>query len=183
MKTSRILILGIVLVAISGCASWYDSNVETPASYNAPRSIDKDYSISGRFNIKTPEKNYYGNFNWVRESDNDSLNFVSPLGNTVAEIITVNGLATLNTDNESYSGDNLDIIMQKNLGFILPLSYLHYWIQGVPLPQFPVEKKLDSGFNQLKWQVEYLSWQDKNHPHIIQISKDTLTIKLLVDWP
>lgn len=168
---------------LSGCASWYDTQVEKPAEYHQPLKIDQDYDISGRFSIVTSQKDYYGNFNWQRESGDDSLSFMSPLGNTVAQIVVESGIATLTTSGESYSGHNLDQMMQEQLGFSLPINYLHYWLQGIPLPQYPVQNRLNSGFSQLNWKIEYLSWQDTNHPQIVQVSKDGLRIKLIIIWP
>ena len=108
---------------------------------------------------------------------------MSPIGNTVARISVESGIATLATGGNSYTGRNLDAMMQQQLGFILPLSYLHYWIQGVPLPQYKVQNQLKSGFSQLNWQVEYLKWQDINHPEVLVIHKDNLRIKMLINWP
>lgn len=184
MKSANLLLTLVgSLLLLSGCASWYDVNVAQPASYHQPLNLDESYNISGRFSIVTPQKDYYGNFNWQHESQNDVLDFMSPLGNTVAQIRVESNIASLNNGNQEYSGQNLDSMMQEQLGFTLPIAYLHYWIQGVPLPQYPVQDKLASGFSQLAWQVEYLQWQDQNHPQIVQVSKPDLRIKLVINWP
>lgn len=183
LNHSLILLLGFVL-SLGGCASWYDTQVTTPANYHQPLQLDESYNISGRFLISTPEsKDYYGNFNWQHESGNDNLAFMSPLGNTVAQIVVESGLATLTTGGESYSGRNLDAMMMQQLGFSLPLNYLHYWIQGVPLPQYKVQDHLVSGFDQLGWKIEYLSWQDSNHPQVLLVQKNALRIKMVMNWP
>lgn len=176
------LLLGLLS---SGCASWYDAQVAAPSTYHAPQQLDADYNISGRFLIVTAEsKNYYGNYSWQRESGNDTLAFVSPLGNTVAQISIESGVTTLvNSDGKRYSGSDLNAMMQQQLGFTLPLNYLHYWIQGVPLPQYQVQNQLASGFSQLDWQIEYLSWQDSNHPHILALHNHQMRIKMVIDWP
>lgn len=173
----------LMSLALSGCASWYDTQVAQPAEYHQPLQVDENYNISGRFSIVTPQKDYYGNFNWQRESGDDHLAFMSPLGNTVAQIVVESGIATLNNGSQVYSGHNLDQMMQEQLGFSLPVNYLHYWLQGVPLPQYQVQNRLNSGFGQLNWKIEYLSWQDRNHPKIVQVSNDNLRIKLIIEWP
>lgn len=176
-------IILVAIIGLSSCASWYDVKVDQPAAYHAPTQIDNNYNIDGRFTIRTASKDYYGNFNWQHESANDVLAFMSPLGSTVAKIVVESDVATLTTeDNESYSGSDLDQMMNKQLGFSLPLQYLHYWIQGIPLPNYPVNDRLSSGFEQLGWKIEYLRWQDNNHPQIVQVSKADLRIKLLINW-
>jgi len=180
MKKSLLFFLVLFL---NGCASFYDANVDKPANYHKPLQIDQSYNISGRFSIKTAEKNYYGNFNWLKESSNEELDFMSPIGSTVAQIKIESDVAILTDENnKTYTGDNLNQLMDERLGFVLPMSYLHYWIQGVPLPQYPVQENLQSGFAQLGWKVEYLSWHDDNHPQIVQVSKPDLRIKLLINY-
>lgn len=167
---------------LSGCASFYDRQVSNPDLYHKPVTIDNNFNISGRFSIITSNKNYYGNFEWQHESSLDNLALVTPLGNTVAQITVESSIATLKTNDDTYRGDDLDELLTKQLGFTLPINYLHYWVQGVPLPQYPVESSLNSGFKQLGWNIEYLKWQDENHPEIVQVSKPNLRIKLLTNW-
>ncbi len=180
----RQFILAIaLLVSISGCASFYDvSNDKAPVTYTKPQVIDTDFDISGRFFIRQPNKNSYGNFTWHKLGESEELNFNTPLGQTVAQIKIESAIATLTTKDNTYSGDSLDEMMEEQLGFILPMTYLHFWIQGVSLPNAPITKQLDTGFEQLGWSVEYLQWQDKNHPQIIQCSKNDISIKLFIEW-
>lgn len=175
------LFLTTLVVSLTACASFYDKQVATPAVYHSPMQIDESYNISGRFSIRTASKNYYGNFNWEHDSRNDILDFMSPVGTTVAQIKIESNIATLKTDDKTYTGKNLEQMMQERLGFVLPVAYLHYWIQGVPLPTYPVAGNLTSGFSQLNWQVEYLTWEDSNHPQIVQVSRNDLRIKLLIN--
>lgn len=172
----------MMVVSLTGCASFYDTTVEHPDNYHAPTQIDSSYNIDGRFSIVANKKDYYGNFNWQHESGLDRLALMSPLGNAVARISVESGVATLETSDGTYHGEDLDEMLIKQLGFTLPINYLHYWVQGVPLPDYPVNNTLTSGFSQLSWNIEYLRWQDINHPQIVQVSKEGLRIKLLVNW-
>ena len=172
-----------LLLMLVGCASFYDATPDKPVStYTKPISIESEFDISGRFIIKQPNKNDYGNFTWVRSGESEELDFNSPIGQTVAKIIIESGNATLYAKNESYAGESLNVMMEKRLGFVLPMNYLHYWIQGVPLPNVPTTQELTTGFVQLGWNVEYLEWMDSTHPQIIQCTKDDLVIKLLIVW-
>lgn len=183
MNIKRAIKLAPLLLFLSACASLYDATPDKPAvAYSKPKVIDPNFDISGRFIIKQPDKNNYGNFTWNRTGESEELDFNTPIGQTVAKIIIESGIATLTNKDNSYTGQDLNDMMQKQLGFVLPMNYLHYWIQGVSLPDVPVTQQLDDGFVQLGWKVEYLQWQDANHPQIIQCTKDDLIIKLLVEW-
>lgn len=185
MQVNKFKNLAIALTVFSlvGCASIYDKQVDQPDVYVAPQKIDTNYSIDGRFSIVNSAKNYYGNFTWDHDLSADKLSLNSPLGNSVAVISVESNVATLQTKDGVYSGKDLDELLENNLGFTLPIEYLHYWVQGIPLPQYPVDKSLVSGFEQLGWNVEYLKWQDVNHPQIVQVSNSDLRIKLLIsNW-
>ncbi len=181
-KHLQLLYLTFLSLLLSSCAHWYDKQVDIPANYHRPQQIDRDFAINGRFAIKSGSDNYYGNFSWQHALDKDKLDMYTPFGVTVAQIKIESGISQLITDNKTYTGADNDKILEEHLGFTLPLAYLHYWIQGVPLPSAPLEGRLASGFNQLQWSVEYLSWQDTNHPQIVQLSHENLRIKLLINW-
>lgn len=182
-KINKLLLSLSLIFSLGACASFYDVKpVTPPVVYNKPTAIDTNFDITGRFFIKQPDKNSYGNFAWHKFNESEELNFNTPLGQTVAQITIESGVATLTTNNEKYSGDNLDQMMQEKMGFVLPMNYLHYWIQGVSLPNVPVTAELADGFVQLGWNVEYLQWLDKNHPQIVQCTKGDLVIKLFIEW-
>ena len=177
----NILII-IYLFILSSCASFYDVNVDKSQTYKQPDQLLEQFSLSGRFLIKNTNSTYYGNFSWWKESGVEELDLNSPLGTTVAKIKIYNNSVSLFANDNIYTGDNLDEIMQKQLGFSIPLKYLYYWVQGFKLPEYEIEKNLTNGFTQLGWNVEYLSWGDNKLPQIIQCTKDDLIIKLVNKW-
>jgi outer membrane lipoprotein LolB len=179
----RRLELLLLLIILGGCASFYDVEPDTSSTvYTKPSTIESGFNISGRFIIKQPQKNNYGNFTWNRTLESEELDFNTPIGQTVAKITIESGIATLYTKNESYTAESLNEIMEQQLGFVIPMGYLHYWIQGVPLPGIPISEQLSDGFVQLGWKVEYLQWATPNHPQILQCTHDDLVIKLLIEW-
>lgn len=169
------------IILISSCASFYDKDGNENLAYNKPTQIDKTFNLSGRFNIKTSKDNYYGNFAWDKTESNEILNLNTPLGSTVARITIDNNLVTLQTKDEELSGNDLDEMMQKNLGFSLPLDSMHAWVQGIPLNQYPHTPNTN-GFSQLGWKIEYLSWSDNNHPALVRLSDNDLIVKLIIKW-
>lgn len=179
---NKFWVLIAILLLCCSCANFYDPTVTNPAYYVEPLQKVDNFDISGRFAIKTSYKNNYGNFTWVKSAESEVLDLQTPLGSTVAQIIVVNGINTLVTKDNTYVGDKLNQVLLNKLGVVLPLQSLHYWITGIAIPDMPIEKKLAYGFRQLGWNVEYLAWQDTNHPRILQCTKDDLIIKLLIQW-
>ncbi|MCE2706497.1 MAG: outer membrane lipoprotein LolB [Proteobacteria bacterium] len=182
MKNMKKYLILLIFLCLSSCASWYNINTTKPTTtYVEPKVIESSFDISGRFFIKKLDNNQYGNFSWVKSNSNEELDFTTPLGQIVAKVIIDNENATLYTQDKTYYGRDIDVIMNNNLGFSLPLNYLHYWIQGVVLPNISIDKKELNGFCQLGWKVQYLEWYDANHPKIIKISRQGLQIKLLIN--
>lgn len=177
-----LVVLVLSSVMLSACASFFNTpEPNIPPVYTRPIKINNDFDISGRFSIKSATNHRYGNFTWLKMNNVEELNFNTPLGQTVAKITINNGITTLRAEDRTYTGSDLDSMMYDKLGFTLPLAYLHYWVQGVALPNTPDTKPLSDGFTQLGWNVEYLKWQDANHPQIIQLTREDLVIKLLLD--
>lgn len=172
-----------LVTGLFGCASFYDIEVDSASAYQKPIVIDANYAISGRFSINSAQKHDYGNFVWTKTINREELDFNTPLGQTVAQIVIESGVPILTTKDRVYVGNDLDKMLYDHLGFVLPpIKYLHYWIQGVPFPSTDVLKQLPDGFTQMGWNVEYLKWQDRNHPHILKCSNKDLVVKLLINW-
>lgn len=172
----------IGLLILTSCSTFYNVNTTNSIKYTKPTTIEQNFDISGRFFVQNLNKTEYGNFTWLKTKDKEEIDFNTPLGQVVAKIIIESTSVTLYTKDKKYSGDDLDSIMQNNLGFMLPFNYLHYWVQGVSLPNEPIEKQNNNGFNQLGWKVEYIDWYDNNHPKVIKLSNGDLQIKLFIEW-
>lgn len=178
------IILTSLSVLLSSCAFFYNSpEIITPPAYVKPVAIESGFNISGRFIIKTANKNNSGNFTWDKDMESETLEFRTPLGQTVARIIVnESGVATLYTQTESYTGDDLTDELEDDFGFVLPINSLHYWVQGVAIPTESTPQTLKDGFVQSGWSVEYLDWQTPTHPHILRCVNGNYEIKLLIDW-
>ncbi|MBY0379560.1 MAG: lipoprotein insertase outer membrane protein LolB [Burkholderiales bacterium] len=182
IKQLQNIFILLILIILSGCSTFYNIADTRHNNYTQPIHIDRTFDISGRFFIKSKNNNQYGNFAWYKDESQENLAFNTPLGQTIAKITINKDEATLFTQRESYTGSNLDILMMKNLGFSIPVPYLHYWVQGVALPNITINATTQYGFSQVGWQVEYLEWYDNNHPKVIKISKNNTIIKLLIQW-
>ncbi len=191
MKYSAYKTLWIICLfyGLVGCASMYDPIDVAHTKYTTPVNIDNNFDISGRFFVKNIINNkptsQYGNFNWSYENNTnnktiETITFNTPIGQTVAKIIITNNNPVLYINKTSYKGDDLNLLMTQNLGFNIPITQLHYWLQGVPIPNIQIDKHTTYGFYQLNWNVEYLDWHDVAHPKIIKITNQDITIKLVL---
>jgi outer membrane lipoprotein LolB len=163
---NKLFILLFVLF-ITGCSTFYRISDKTHNQYVRPDAIDNNFDITGRFFIQNTTNIQYGNFAWNKTGTHEILTFNTPLGQTVAKITIESSDAILDTGQKVYTGSNLDALMLNNLGFSIPIEYLHYWIQGVTFPNINVDNQNEFGFTQLGWTIEYLEWYDHNHPKVL----------------
>lgn len=175
----------IVPLLLQGCAFLFGINEtnKNKIRYNTPQIVESNFNLSGRFAVNNNNHHQYGNFTWTKSNNYEELDFNSPLGQTIGKITIESSIATLTTDNKVYRADDLDSLEYQQLGFTLPMNYLHYWILGAPLPNIPLTQDTPNSFEQLGWLIEYLKINPSNNrPQIIRLTKDSLIIKLLVKY-
>lgn len=172
------ILINLLLVA---CGSFFYSEPKTSVKYIAPKNIDLTFDVSGRFFVKNLSQERYGNFLW-NKNNVETIEFNTPMGQTIAKIVIESSIVTLYKDNKKYVGDSVDDLMDNELGFTIPINYLHYWLQGVSIPNVNVDQELNNGFAQLGWNIEYLEYDKNNKPKIIRISNSETVIKLFVNW-
>ena len=141
-RTQRTLAAAGAALALAGCAS-------TPPSANAPTGAvlqtAATHAYHGRFAVRYDDRlgnpqNVYGNFDWQEHGDDVSLELRSPLGQTLAVVKSTPRAASLELPNRptQYAPDVGDL-MQKTLGFELPLAGLRYWLLPTGAPASPAE--------------------------------------------
>jgi outer membrane lipoprotein LolB len=183
-----------LLLLTTSCAFLFDKQVKEVKPYKKPQQVDIVFKYTGRFVISTESESYYGTFTWVKNDDNQQLELRSVLGNTVAKIDITKQANVLQVQDKIYRQDfntksdssepvshneDLNTLLKQYLGFEIPLQYMHYWVQGLPLPQYHIDQAITDGFIQQNWKVEYLQYKD-NKPTIVKITRDKLMIKLLI---
>lgn len=173
----------VTSITLSGCAFLFGINPDkNHVNKYTTQPIESNFSLSGRFAINNKDRHQYGNFTWNKHGNFEELDFNTPLGQTIGKIIVESNIASLITKDKTYTGEDLDTAQYQQLGFTLPITQLHYWILGTPLPKLPIDSKLDNGFIQLGWKIEYLELNQQSRPKIVQLTKDKLIIKLLVNY-
>lgn len=184
-KVTRLLNLGMIIciASLSGCATLFGiKDTDKVPVYHKPMYVSESYAIDGRFSINSKNSHKYGNFTWIKNPNYEEINFNTPLGQTVAKIVIESSVVTLTTKDHTYVGNDVDDMLYDNIGFDLPINYLHYWVEGLPLPNEAVTKYIPGGFEQLAWNVKYLDWATADHPHILKCTNQDLVVKLLINW-
>ncbi|WP_321864251.1 lipoprotein insertase outer membrane protein LolB [Burkholderia cenocepacia] len=194
-RAQRTLAAAGAALALAGCAS-------TPPSAHAPTGAALQtaatHAYHGRFAVRYDDRlgnpqNVYGNFDWQEHGDDVSLELRSPLGQTLAVVKSTPRAASLELPNRptQYAPDVGDL-MQKTLGFELPLAGLRYWLLPTAAPATPAETVRDPAdatrIKQLRqdgWTIDYLAYADAPATGVKRVNlvraTPPLDIKLVLD--
>ncbi|WP_322088945.1 lipoprotein insertase outer membrane protein LolB [Burkholderia sp. BCC1999] len=195
-RAQRTLAAAGAALALAGCAS-------TPPSASAPTTgavlqTAATHAYHGRFAVQYDDRlgkqqHVYGNFDWQEHGDDVSLELRSPLGQTLAIVKSTPQAASLELPNRptQYAPDVGDL-MQKTLGFELPLAGLRYWLLPTAAPATQAETVRDPAdgtrvkqIRQDGWTIDYLAYADAPATGVKRVNlvraTPPLDIKLVLD--
>ncbi|UXU87440.1 lipoprotein insertase outer membrane protein LolB [Burkholderia sp. S-53] len=194
-RARRTLAAAGAALALAGCAS-------TPPSASAPtgavQQTTATHAYHGRFAVQYDDRlgrqqNVYGNFDWQEHGDDVALELRSPLGQTLAVVKSTPQAASLELPNRptQYAADVGDL-MQRTLGFALPLAGLRYWLLPTPAPATPAATLRDPAdgtrvkqIRQDGWTIDYLAYADAPATGVKRVNlvraTPPLDIKLVLD--
>lgn len=152
-------------LALTGCAT----QPQKAAMATSRASEATEYQ--GRFAVHYADQNgqirdAYGNFDWVEQADAVTLSLRNPFGSTLAIVSATPTNATLEVPNHApATASNVEELMQRSLGFPMPVAGLRYWLKGEPAPQSHAKTSTDakgriSQIVQDGWQIDYLGFAD-----------------------
>jgi outer membrane lipoprotein LolB len=147
------------------------------------------WNIKGAVAIRSPQKNFSATMNWKQRRSNYQISLFGPLGIGAVNISGRSGKVTLQTsDKQTFTAKNPETLLQKQLGWTLPVSSLYYWIRGLPVPKIPATKQFDGYSHLVKlqqqgWQIRYLRYSGINHvdlPSKIFLNYPKLSLKIVI---
>jgi outer membrane lipoprotein LolB len=154
-------------------------------------SID-GWQISGKIGIRAPKDSGSATLFWLQRQGYFDIRLAGPLAVGSARISgrTDNVVLDLSTQG-SFKSDSAEDLLEKGLGWRLPLTQLFWWVRGLPAPdsQSQVSLDTDSRLNRLGqdgWQIQYLSYIEQDGytlPERIKLQGQNLQITLVIkDW-
>lgn len=184
----------ILIFTLSACTS-VSTPPHLPISWQQ-REIDlsrlNHWELSGKLAAKTSESSDSGTFNWLQQENNYTLTLSGPLGAEQLKLQGGPGWALLETaKGKRHQAKSPEALLAQQWGIHLPVSYLKFWIRGLPVPHLPYQSRFDSADRlvdliQQDWRIQFLAYKTSNNidlPHKIIITSENLTIKLvLYQW-
>jgi outer membrane lipoprotein LolB len=184
-------------VALAGCAV---TPTHGPSTSNATPELSTQtmQSYRGRFSVNYVDqyghpRNAYGNFDWQQQGETVTLQLLNPFGQTLAIVTSSPGSATLEMPNrQPVTAENVSELMQRTLGFALPIEGLRYWLASSPAPSSHAKTIVDpqqssrlKEIDQEGWTIDYLAYADAPATGVKRLDlvrqDPPLDIKLVLD--
>jgi len=104
----------------------------------------QNWQISGKIAVNTSQDSGSASVDWSQHAQDFKISLYGPLG---ANGMTLNGNAskvTMETSNgQKISASSAEQLIAQQWGWKLPVSYLKYWIRGLPVPNLPQTSRFD----------------------------------------
>lgn len=192
-----ISLFGLVLaLGLQGCAQTPINTRQPTQKANAAHLLKiaqiQHYTLNGRIGLQTTGQGFSGRLKWQHTRNNDDISLFSPFGGQVAQISKTDLAVTLTDDKgRSVSATNIQTLMNKQLGWHIPVDALEDWALGRPTAksssaiasQWDAQGRLQS-FEQDGWAVKYKSYMQTNGydlPSKLTLRKEDLYLKLLIE--
>ncbi len=151
----RIFLLVFVLL-MAGCAT-------APVAVQRVPFVDAPFSFNGRIAVKYGMRHDAVDIHWQHRGYDD-ITLLGPLGYTAARIYRdANGATLDDAYGKHYAAADAESLMEKTLGWSVPLSDLRYWIVSNPSPDSDSKAERNK-YGQLEtlvqqgWEINYLRY-------------------------
>ncbi len=181
MKICKICVALTVLL-LAGC-------VTAPQPPLATGAGQSGFVLDGRIAVKFDSQHSSGGIRWAHDADSDDVTMLAPLGITVAHVRRDAHGALLEASGRQYAAADSDELMQRTLGWHLPLQGLPYWVRAQAMPGVPASVERDANgqislLRQDGWDIHYTAYAAATAdslPRRMIMQRDQLEIRLLID--
>lgn len=181
-----------LILTLTSCATVTPTTPTTPQPSWTERKLAlsriQNWQIKGKIAVQTAQDAGSANIAWQQYADRYTVSLWGPLGTHNVKLTGQPGSIVLETaDGKKYSANSPEQLLREQWGFNVPISYLRYWIRGLPAPgaatlQFDASNRL-SHLTQQDWQVVFSGYTHKGKidlPERMMITSATLRTKIII---
>jgi outer membrane lipoprotein LolB len=184
----RRALLLILALPLAACAPLPPA---TDVSRLALPAVQPAFSMAGRLSARHGSEAFAAGFRWRHAQEGDEIEFVSPLGQTVAMLQgDGRGVSLRAADGRVFTADNWETLTEQGLGWRLPVDGLAFWVQGAPRSGAPFN--IEPGANgraevlhQEGWTIVYLAYAADEaaveRPSRMTLSYPEIELRIAVD--
>ncbi|WP_194711450.1 lipoprotein insertase outer membrane protein LolB [Noviherbaspirillum soli] len=191
---AALLALPIFLAACAGVPPAAPVLPESSVTRAYQQSVDINGRMSVRYQINGRDEALHGSFEWRQRPDNTQLTLLSPLGQTLAQImVTPDGATLTQAGQPPLSAADADALASQALGWPLPVAGLRDWLQGMVTVPGGKRVALAPGndgdiVSADGWRLRFPAWEDgaPARPRRIDLARSTeqagdVALRLVID--
>jgi|SRR3989339_942219 len=193
------LLLIVFMLNMAGCATLPPQSVPTfqkisPQVRQKNLSALTNWAITGEMSIEDKTQAVMVDYQWQQKGLDYQIHLNSPMNFVSAKIIGKRGGAVQlwRSKTQVFTAISPEVLLEQQLGWRVPISYLFYWIRGIPAPARPLNhlqtKYDDSGhlifLDQQNWQVnfsDYISIGKVDLPKQIDLNYPSLHVRIVIN--
>ncbi len=187
--------LSVFILLLTACAS-SPPVPDTDKDYNWRLHQEKlvqltNWGLAGRISVQLEQEGWSASLYWTQVRDKYQLRIVAPLGRGTVEISGNEDSVSLHTaDNRILEDRDVELLMQQNLGWQVPIDALVYWIKGLPEPGAATSSlEIDSmgrlaALNQSGWNIsyeKYINIDGYDLPARMTVQREQLKLRLSIN--
>jgi len=125
------------------------------------------WNLSGRIAVKIENDSGTASLHWTQDKQQYQMRIIAPFGKGTFVLTGNDNKAELRSpDNTASRAHDAETLLQKYMGWSVPVSALIYWIRGCPDPSLQTdalsfdEKHVLSYLEQSNWRIRYKKYTE-----------------------
>ncbi len=153
--------------------------------------LPASWEARGRLAVNVADEAWHGTFAWRHAPQRQQVDLAGPLGQGSARLVEDAAGAKLDLgDGRVVNGSDTERLLQRELGWTLPLHGLRHWIGGRADPGRAATPSHDAqgrlvGLEQDGWRIAFDRYRevagDAVLPHRVVLERDDLGVRLVID--
>lgn len=180
----RLAGLFLTALLLGGCA--------TTPPVQSSRSVAEfsEWQLDGRIALTHGDQGWHASLLWQQRPDGYQLKVSGPLGQGGFQLAgDKRGVVLVDAEgNASYARDG-DALLLQATGWRLPVTGMHYWVRGLPVPETEATRVYDesgrlSHLEQSGWSIDYQRYQLVDGtavPAKMQLERDDIDVRLVIN--
>jgi len=157
---TRLLLTLCLTLTLAGCSYFGGEARDTEVLTFLPADQIAGFEVTAKISVTGNDRTDTGSVRWVHLSQRDEWSVFSPTGSLIASLVVTPESSTLTTPDKIIEAVTPEALLELELNWPLPISYLPYWVRGLPAPLEAHQATTDpSGrvtrLQQAGWTVQY----------------------------
>ena len=128
----RLLAATLAALMLAGCAvSLPVAEREQPVSPTTTQVFVERFQLSGRLSVRVADRLDSVRIEWVRDGVKETINFFSPFGSQLAQVLASSEGASLTRGEQTEYAKTIGELTQSLLGTAIDTGLLARWVQGL----------------------------------------------------